>query len=368
MIVYIYNDMFFNKVNLPIKISGVYPLYINERIFLGNIEEKNGLWVYSISDNVSFKDAPVSEVKENTSFVLVDKTTKFNYYIYVTKTYSESTYRYNLLANQFTIGNAQTCDISYQFKDIEKKEEVITISTVGDKLVLKTDSRFAFVNGKRIAEKTLDVGDYLFYYGLRLIFVGKEIIINGTNTSSIVINQTAFNSLGELNAPINEYDANADEDIPLFGKQDYFFKAPRFYTGTVKETVKINEPPAPMKKDETSSLLVYGPQFTMLCTSGISLYSIIDSYNSGGLTTKKLIISLLTMGITISSALLWPAITRAFTKKRNKKYEEKRQKKYKEYLDSKSNELEQIVNKQKQALIENSPSLDKCKLIIETRT
>ena len=42
VIVYLFNDIYFNKVNLPVKINGVYPLYLNDRTFLGNVEELDG--------------------------------------------------------------------------------------------------------------------------------------------------------------------------------------------------------------------------------------------------------------------------------------------------------------------------------------
>ncbi len=366
MIVYIYSDMYFNKVNLPLKISGVYPLYINERIFLGNIEEKNGMWTYSPSDGVDFPSGELFVIKENTSFVLTDKITKFKYYIYFTKTYNEQVYRYNMLTDKFTIGYGSNCDICYSFDQIEKKDEIINIFVQNNKLYFKTDSRFTFINSKRKTEKVLYAGDYLFYYGLKIIFLGKEVIINGNN-GQIKINPAALQVAQNSVEIVNEFDAKADEDVPLFNKQDYYFKAPRFYSKAETETVIINEPPAEEKLDDMPFVLVVGPQLTMLCTSGLSLVNVIDSYASGVADGKRFAISLAMTLITMTSALLWPTLTRRFNKKRLLKREEKRQKKYSDYLEKKKQEIALVKNRQKQALIDASPSLDNCKLIIETR-
>ena len=366
MIVYIYNDMFFNKVNLPIKISGVYPLYINERIFLGNVEEKNGKWTFSISDNVDFDGKEVEDIDVDTSFVLVDKVTKFKYHLYVTQTYNETPLKYTMMSDKITIGCKDQCDIIYPFEEIENKDEIITITCENNKLQLDTDSRFVFVCDDRYNKKTIYAGDYLFYYGLKIIFIGKELIMNNPN-NMIKVNQTNLNVMQRFDEPINEFDAHADEDVPLFSKQDYYFKAPRFYSKMAEEEVNIQEPPAPEQQEDTPLILSVGPQLTMLCTSSISIINTVDTFMNGGTSEKKFYLALATALVTLISALLWPTLTKVMTKKLAKRKEKKRIQKYTEYLEKKKQEIRLIKNKQKQVLIESTPSLENCKLIVETR-
>ncbi len=366
MFVYIYNNNYFNKVTLPVKISGVYPLYINERVFLGNVEEKDGEWIYSPSDVIENKESMSSTIKENTSFVVSDRNTHENYHIYVTKIYNENISTYTLNGDSFTIGGNTNCTIYYDLNEIENKDDVINISFENNNLVLNTESECVFVNDKRKKHKVLFAGDYVFYYGLKIIFIGKEVIINGVYNNAQINNSILTPSSDTVN-PLNEFDTGADEDVPLFNKQDYYFKAPRFYNKVGEFEVKVNEPPLPEGKDDMPLALVMGPQLTMLCTSGLSMVSVIDSYASGSTSGKRFVISIATTLITMISALLWPIVTNWYNKKRLQRREKKRQKKYSEYLEKKKQEIEIVKGRQKQALIEAAPSLDDCRIVIETK-
>ncbi len=367
MIVYIYNDMFFNKVNLPIKISGVYPLYLNERIFLGNIEEQNNHWCFVKGENVDFVSEATLEVREFSYFILQDKITKFNYYIFVTPTYDKALSTYKINSNKITIGSQNTCDIYYDFDGIPNKEDIITINSEDLKNVfVETNSNYAFLNDKRYNNKKIFSGDYLFYCGLKIIFIGNVMLINNPN-NNLRINQQNLVLSMLPNNPVNIYNANIDDNIPLFDKNDYYFKSPRFYSKIQEETVKIDEPPKAEKVPDTPFILSIGPQLTMLCTAAISIVNAVDTYLSGSTTEKRFIMSLITAGVTMMSALLWPTLTKIFAKRSAKRKEKLRQKKYSEYLEKKKQEILLIKNRQKQVLIEQRPTLENCKIIIETR-
>ncbi len=367
MIVYIYNDMFFNKINLPLKVSGVYPLNINERLFLGNVEEKNGSWVFSCGENFEFEGNEIRNIINNTAFVLKDKRTKIPFHVFVSETYNRNTVKFNSInSGSLTIGYNQMCDISYNCDEIEKKDEIINITYNNNAFILETNSRFAFVNDERISRKVIHAGDYLFYYGMRIIFLGSETYITAP-ADLLKVNSNKLAQKQEILEPINDTDQGVDEDIPLFNKQDYYFKSPRFYSKMEEEEVKIDEPPRKEEDDNMPVLLTLGPQMTMLCTSAVSVINTVDTYMEGGVPQKRFILSLITAGVAALSALFWPLLTKFMAKRAAKKKEAKRQKKYMEYLGKKRQEILLLKNKQQQILIESSPSLDNCKLIIETR-
>ena len=134
-----------------------------------------------------------------------------------------------------------------------------------------------------------------------------------------------------------------------------------------EEEVNIQEPPAPEQQEDTPLILSVGPQLTMLCTSSISIINTVDTFMNGGTSEKKFYLALATALVTLISALLWPTLTKVMTKKLAKRKEKKRIQKYTEYLEKKKQEIRLIKNKQKQVLIESTPSLENCKLIVETR-
>ena len=367
MIVYIYNDMFFNKINLPLKISGVYPLNINERLFLGNVEEKNGSWIFSCGENFEFDGKAVKNIENNTSFVLKDKRTKIQFYVYASDTFNKTPVKLNIInGNNITIGYNQKFDISYSNEIIINKEEYINIIINNNSYVLETESRYVFVNDERTSKKVLHAGDYIFYYGMRLIFNGSEIYINAP-VNLLKISSNKFSLKSDNLTPINDEDQGVDEDIPLYSKQDYYFKSPRFYSKLEEEEFIIDEPPKQEERENLPILLTIGPQLTMLCTSGISIVNTINTYLEGATTEKRFYTALITAGVTAISALLWPLLTRFISNKTAKKKEKLRQQKYLEYLGKKRGEILLLKNKRQQILLESFPSLDNCKLIIETR-
>ena len=67
------------------------------------------------------------------------------------------------------------------------------------------------------------------------------------------------------------------------------------------------------------------------------------------------------------SMFLWPWLTRRHQEKKRKKYERERIEKYGTYVEGKRNEIDLIMKKQKQILIENYISLEECEKIILTK-
>ena len=363
MIVYIFNDFYFSKVNLPTKINGVYPLYINENIFLGNIEEKEGSWVISLGNNIEFDSEGSHEIKENINFSLKNSINNEKYYIYIVSTY-EDTNNYNVLKENFTIGCTDDCDIIYKFPGVS--EEKINLVYKEGKLQLETNAKNVFISDNRVKRCTLYNGDYLFYYGLRVIFLNKMMIVYNKNNNLINMN-VSFEIINNESIELKPIESLIPEDTPLYSKDDYYFKSPRFNSVVEEESVTIDEPPTPPEENDTPVLLTIGPQLTMVSTSVLSLITYITAYLNGQATKTRFIVSLCTIGITITGAILWPSLTRLFNKKRIKKLEKKRQEKYKKYLEKKKHEIELIKNRQRQILMENTASIENCKIIIDTK-
>ena len=73
---------------------------------------------------------------------------------------------------------------------------------------------------------------------------------------------------------------------------------------------------------------------------------------------------LLTTGAMLISMLLWPLLTRLYSKRQKKKYKEQLQRKYEAYLNEKRNELTEESRYQKDVILENLLSTGECLNII----
>ncbi|MBQ6841581.1 MAG: type VII secretion protein EssC [Bacilli bacterium] len=364
MIIYVLNNSFLNKYTLPIEVDGAYSLYAHEKQFVANVEEKNGKWVLTLNQNIVFMSDEITEVKEYSRCIVKDAITGEVYFIYALPLYDKNTIKCLAFTDTIVIGKSSNADIFYGDSTIPEAE--ITLKYTNDHWVLNTILENIFVSDKRVKQAILKNGDYIFCYGLKIIVIDKLFIISNPD-NLVKIQPTSFRAY----VPPTEvegatYAANIQEDLPLFDKSSYFFKAPRFDSVLQEEIVKVDEPPAPIKPNDTPVLLQIGPQLTMISISVFSIINYITMYLSGSTTTSRFIISLCTIIITMVSAFLWPMLTRNFNKKRSIKAENKRQIKYKEYLDAKTKEILLIQNKQKQIINEMLVAPGNCKLIIDS--
>lgn len=363
MLVYVFDKLFFNKVNLPVKINGVYPLYLNERVFLGNIEEQDGKWNLVLADNISQIDNTPMSISPFSCFTLTNEEKDREYHVFILPIYDENLSVYKFTGETLTIGPSG-CDINY--KQELFNDNIVTLTYKESVWSFATENENVFLTGNRQNSGKLLNGDYIFIYGFKIIVCNEDIIINNPN-NNVNIQSSSLTLVNKEEFKYEVISTNADEDIPLFDKDDYYFKSPRFNSVLELEEVVIDEPPMREPENDTPLIITMGPRLTMLCTSIISLVNYINSYINGTATKERLIFAIATISITITGALLWPTVTKLFAKRKRRKKEEKRQKKYKEYLEKKRHEIQLIKNRQRQVLTESATSLENCKIIIDTK-
>lgn len=373
MIVYLFDlyDVFI-KMKLPNKISGMYPLYVKDSL-VATIFSEGDQWKIQLDHNYisneipSNKDAVVPYKVCNILSNFDDS--RFN--LIIVPKYDSTFQTYNLF-NAITIGNNANCDVYYSYDSSTLNgQDVLRIvpEIPCCKWKVETNSNSFFVNGKRVnIVGTMVSGDYIFFYGLRIILVGSRIIINNPNNSVSFKYGNLQPRTQEENYVVYESLGNKESNLPVFTKDDYFFKSPRFNFVIEEKNVNIDEPPAPIQENDTPFLLTVGPQLTMVSTSVLSMISFLSSYVTGDTSPIRLVTSLGVMGATIVGALLWPTMTRKFNNKRLKEKEKKRQEKYTIYLEQKSKELEFIKKEQKSTMLNNNPSVDQCLNIINNKS
>ena len=373
MIVYLFNEDVLLTINLPIKISGMYPLYVQDRL-IANILSSDNKWVIQLSNEFMSNDFSTSEpyIIPYKVCTLISNFGGENYKFVVVPKYDTASYTFNIF-NEITIGNNPNCDIYYSYDDkVKNGQEVIKLTPVNNRSYwnIESNSRNVFISGKRIINgEKLFYGDYIFFYGLKVILVGSRIIVNNPNNGVRV--RTGNIQSREIEPEYQPYTNTTQtvkDDTPLFSKDDYFFKAPRFNFIVKGSTVKIDEPPAPEQENETPFILTIGPQLTMISTSVISMISFLGTYVTGNTSSFRFFISMTTMVVTILGALLWPNVTRIYSKRRLKSKEKNRQKKYLAYLQKKKKDLDLIKANQKSTILNNHPSAKECLNIIESKS
>lgn len=369
MIIHIFNERTYVSENLPVKASGMYPIYVHNEI-IANVIADGGNWTIRLADKYTSKDLDHANPRLDL-YKIYTITSRFSteqFRFVATPSFNPHTSIYQMTFDQVIIGASSTCDIFYPVES--NKGEYLKISHLVSGWTIDTNSDFFFVANTRAKTGQIILnGDIVFFYGLKVIFLGSRVIVSGPD-GKVTINPDKL-KLIERPAPSAEPAPAAPsievDPLPLYTEHDFFYKSPRLNYVIETAGVEIDEPPAPITDNDMPAVLVVGPQVTMAGASVLSMLGLISSLSSDEEDALGVTISLGTMIITIAGTLLWPLISRTYMKHRVKKLEKKRQKKYLKYLSQKANLLNFIKANQLQTLIENNPNIDECFRIVSEK-
>lgn len=368
MIIYIFNELFFNKIKLPNTVSGMYPIYIENKL-IGNVIAKDDAWIINLdSDFISKSDNKLYPFKIY-DITSTDNKDKFNLVAIPKCDENIKVYKVN---SSLLVGNTNDCDIYYNPNaNVSNNNQKLLLTKINNNQwqiqINILDSNF-FINDHRAFNgETLLCGDYIFYFGLKIILIGSVVMISNP-FNEVRINSQKLLILAKTTDYVKKEEEKKDKEYNLYDKNSYFYKSPRFNFIIEEENFNIDEPPAPIKLDETPMILVIGPQLTMVSTSILSIVTFINNYMSGNMKQSTFIISLSTMSITVLGSLLWPTLIRRYNNKKRIKLEKIRKEKYIKYLEKKEEELELIKANQLDIILTNHPSYDKCLKIIENKS
>ena len=371
MIIHIISSKEYSTEELSVTSMGMHPITLDGRT-IANIENSNNDWEIKLEENYDFENSTVKvdKIRQYKVYSIFSRLSLEKIHIVITPRFYQNTLVFNV-ADQLTIGNQPSCDIYYPTPFVD--QEIFLISRYDTFWKANTSSNNFFLNNERYQNgKKIMYGDSIFYFGLNIIFLGNKIVVktpqNLFKVNSSKLQQTTNQpNIQDANAP----DEVIDESLPLYQEKDYYNKTPRYDYYVEEAEASIDEPPAPEKPSSVPLIVQIGPQITMGAMSALSATSLIVNFTSttSSSSARKvtMIISIITMGLTILSTILWPSLSRHITKKRRLKREEKRQKKYKDYLKHKGDHLAFIKKVQKETLENNNPTLEECAQIIKTR-
>ena len=366
MIVHVFNERIYYSQSLSSKLGGMYPIYI-DGVIAANIIADNDSWMIKLSDRFSSKELYFEKprLEPYKIYTITSKLSGEKFRLIATPRFNSEFRSYDIIG-QVTIGSDKNCDIYYPLED--STNEYLRISSSKQGWMAETNSPYFFVSGERIKNGQMILcGDYIFYNGLKLIFMDSRIIIDSSPSiiGKIRINRlTESKSLDAQRLASTAENKGIREELPLFTEKDYFYKSPRFNYVIEPAEVEIDTPPEPYKDSDIPAILTLGPQLTMAGASIISMAGLIIPVASGTANNSTIGISIGVMSFTLIGTLLWPIISRKYNKRRIRKKEEKRQKKYLKYLSQKQNLISFIKANQRQTLLDNNPSPVSCMNII----
>lgn len=364
MIIYLFNNEYIENITISTRLVGMYPINIDDKV-IANVYAENNKWYIRYSDNFN-TEISNEELILYKIYILTPKYSDKKYAMIVLPKYDENTVRY-YANSSFSLGNNANSNIYYPMGENANDYLQATPLNNGG-WTLQTNSQMMFLNSKKI-QGTVNAacGDCIFFFGLRVILLNGIIIVNTLNNTIRMQGNVFSECPPEEDYKYQDNEENRQEEEPLFGPKDYFFKSPRFNFVVEEKEIKLDAPPAKEEGDDMPAILTIGPQITMVSASCISLINVVINYANGQGELTQFLISISTVGVMVLGAVLWPTLTRIFNKRRLKKREKKRQEKYSKYLENKKREIQLVKEDQKNILESNHLNTANCLSIIESR-
>lgn len=336
-----------------------------------NVEAVDGMWQLISNENIYLVDEknimiPSVTLKDYSFYLVNDVIRSEKYYLYTSPVYETDNVEIAFSEkNQILVGSGEKCDISYSIAGIPKEAFSIVRSENGFNLHLIANDVACYLNKNRVfMDCKLNYGDILFLYGLKIILMKKKgahyLLVNNPGRL-LKFNAAMVQAVPIENQFVDDYAIlNSDDG----STKDHFYRAPHFYRELETYSVKIDSPPAKKDNQTTPMILTIGPMVTMSMTSVMMLLGQFQSVASGEKDFASSMPGMITAGVMLASCLLWPLLTRLYQKFSDKRYEAKRQKQYKKYLDRKEEEIDKELESQKNALIDNYFSVERCQAVI----
>ena len=356
------------KLTLPELIEGAYSMeYKPETLATKktiNIEAQDNRWVFMSNGEVNaiHDGIEVSAIAFTTySYFRVKVSNVDEELLFFSLPIKESScYKVIPATDSIVIGSGPSSTICYQHElmqeihaTIFKESDFWYISSPAE-----NEKAVAYLNDNRIVKNHLKMGDIIFIYGLKILWLGKVMFIYNTD-NKVTIAAGGLDQFVDEPADNSKYSPATDEEslLELYNINDYFFHTLRIKSAIKESELDIDSPPTKQDAQESPFLITMGGSVVMLASSFVSLNSILVGLKDPNRTVSDLLPQIIMFGATIFGSLLMPRITRFYQKNLIRVREKKRQKEYKKYLQKKVKEIEAIVAEQQRILQENNPLL-----------
>ncbi len=378
MLIYIIHSDYISTFRLPKEVSGNYMLSDidteEKNRSLINVSIKDGKWYFNSNIDVG--------VYFNNSFVKEIEVIPYNFYtlnyfdkeiilLYVFPGFDTS-FEVKRIApgSSVSFGSDPSCDITYEDTNIAPKQFQLTYVNGIWGIVNLDPSIPYYVNKIKQGHEYLSSFDTIFIMGIKITFVGDCMIISYPPTKPV---QFHSNQLFLESFVYAAEDNNSKEVVKEFyTPSDYFYKSPIFSQKYDEYEVTITPPEEKEKTSNSNMLSEIIPSAMMSITSLVSLYFTVSSYKSpstDGITNSKetLITSVVMCIVMLFTGILWPLIEHYASKIKNAITNRVKEKNYRKYLVRKDQEMNSVVEKEKEVISFNNLSLAECQEAILTK-
>ncbi len=231
--------------------------------------------------------------------------------------------------------------------------------------VLSPTGNGVYLNNKIIsANKFLTIGDIIYIYGLKIIYMGRFLSIQNPKNQYLIKQDTlALRNPEDMNV-VEEGEEIDLADLELYKEEDYFYQSPRLRSSIEKKEIKIDAPPGRQDQQKAPWIFTVGPMLTMACTSIMSGFTAVMGLMDGTRSKATAIPSLIMCFTMMTGTLLLPSLSRRYQRKQKEKREKYRQEKYRKYLFNIEQQIDTEMKKQMQILNEIYLPLEVCENII----
>lgn len=186
-------------------------------------------------------------------------------------------------------------------------------------------------------KKTLNHGDIVFIYGLKIVCISDFILMtNLVKNNEVILKQDSFEKHNLIVQEIKDGVFSLEGDYEVFDASKQFLRSPRFKTSIKQTKINIAPPPQQNVSQMPPSILTIGPRLTMVLSSCMSMFTTLTTVLSGTATMSAVLPSLILSVVMLVSSFLWPALSRRYTKSQSKKREVIRVRSYRKYLEKRS--------------------------------
>ena len=366
----------FNLI-LPERVTGRYILSSEDKddmpFDLMAVEEENGDW-YLKSNKYAFL---LSAAQEKATKMKLEPFGAYTIYkgdhqskalLYVEPQSKEGNLfsKHHVISNQINIGRSRENQICFSNKLVSSSHCTIEYLSHNEAVIKDhNSSNGTYVNGEKITEEKLSIGDVIYIMGLKIIYNGRMLSLNNPHRH-LLLDQSAFSPF-TVDEPIVEVEEELDDLIKEEENTNLFYRSPRFKRDIQTSQISIDPPPQMPNMEETPLMLMLGPSITMGMSSlFMAFFALMNVMNNNG--NMMMAIPMLVMSVTmLTGMILWPILTKRYERKRREKQERIRQEKYFAYLTDMKQVIENECLYQSEILHENHVSLENCLARIKGR-
>ncbi|MFK9090277.1 type VII secretion protein EssC [Bacillus salipaludis] len=226
-------------------------------------------------------------------------------------------------------------------------------------------SNGTYLNGEKISEHTLRIGDCIYIMGLKIIYNGKLLSLNNPH-QLVYLERNAFQPL-TVEQPLIQEEEDLDEFQQEQLTDELFYRSPRFKRDIKTTEIKIDPPPQPANQEETPLMLLLGPSLTMgMASLFMGLFTLQNALSNNGDIMMAMPTLVMSFSMLIGT-ILWPILTKRHEKKTRIKQEKIRQEKYRAYLVDMKKVIEEEQKRQSEILHENHVPIGHCVARIQAR-